>query len=391
MSEYFHPRKVRKGAGRYIRGDAPPFDQKNEMFKRPFWDPEMRDLFQRFYRDKVPPKNKPGYRLKDQAMVNAAWHLESHFGCGVCGGRAGLYDWSWNGHFDFPRVPKGLKIPTDNPRMITRDVKKVAGFFGASLVGVCRLDRRWLYSKAYLLTPEGGKIAENEIPPEYENVIILGFEMDYKAMCCSPAHPASATVGLEYSRMAFVAGLLAQYIRGLGFKAIPCGNDTACSIPLAIDAGLGELGRNGLLITPQYGPRVRLAKVFTDLPLVADQPIAFGVWEFCLQCGRCAESCPSQSIMSEEPSTKTHNISNRENVHAWHINAEKCLDFWARNGTDCSTCIRVCPFNKPEGVIHDLARWAIMTMRPLHKVFLRVDALLGYGKKESSEKFWGHR
>jgi len=138
------------------------------MFKRPFWDPEVRDLFKRFYKDRVPPKDKPGYHLKDQAMVNAAWHLESHFGCGVCGGRTGLYDWEWNGRFDYPRVPKGLKISTEDSSAVTRDVKKVARFFGASLVGICRMDRRWLYSRAYLLTPEGGVIAENEIPEEYE-------------------------------------------------------------------------------------------------------------------------------------------------------------------------------------------------------------------------------
>ncbi len=384
----FKPRKVDEGAARYVRGDAPPFDQKNEMFKRPFWDPEVRDLFQRFYKDKVSPKDKPGYRLKDQAVVNAAWHLESHFGCGVCGGRTGLYDWTWNGRFDFPRVPRGLKIDADDPAAVTRDMKRVARFFGASLVGVGRLDRRWLYSKAYLLTPEGGKVAENEIPEEYAYAVVLGFAMDYGAVACSPAHPASATVGLQYSRMAFVAGLLAQFIRGLGFKAIPCGNDTACSIPLAIDAGLGELGRNGLLITPEYGPRVRLAKVLTDLPLVPDRPIAFGVWEFCQQCGLCAKQCPSQSIMHGEPSTETHNISNRRNVHAWHINAENCLDFWARNGTDCSNCIRVCPFNKPAGWIHNLAKAAIMRLPALNPAFLRIDGLLGYGGRRDPETFW---
>ncbi len=384
----FRPRKVKEGAARYVKGDAALFDQKNEMFKRPFWDPAVKDLFERFYKAKTPPKEKPGYRLKDQAAVNAAWHLESHFGCGVCGGRSGLYAWTWNGRFDFPRVPRGKKMEIEDPVSITRDVKKMARFFGASLVGICRLDERWLYSKAYLLTPDGGVEAENEIPDSYKFAIVMAFEMDYSAIGCSPAHPASATVGLGYSRMAFTAGLLAQFIRGLGYNAIPSGNDTACSIPLAIDAGLGELGRNGLLITPEYGPRVRLAKVFTDLPLLADQPIAFGVWEFCLRCGRCAEQCPSQSIMDGEPSTKIHNISNRENVHAWHINAESCLAFWARNGTDCATCIRVCPFNKPNGVFHDLVKEAVARIPSLASPLLWIYRKLGYGRRKDPDTFW---
>jgi len=66
--------------------------------------------------------------------------------------------------------------------------------------------------------------------------------------------------------MAFVATSLAEFIRLLGHDAIPAGNDMALSIPLAVDAGLGELGRNGLLITKEFGPRLRLCKVFTNLP-----------------------------------------------------------------------------------------------------------------------------
>ena len=51
---------------------------------------------------------------------------------------------------------------------------------------------------------------------------------------------------------------MAQFLHHLGYKAIPCGNDTAVSIPYAIQAGSGELGRNGLLIIPEYGPHVRV-------------------------------------------------------------------------------------------------------------------------------------
>jgi len=85
---------------------------------------------------------------------------------------------------------------------------------------------------------------------------------------------------------------LAEAIRMMGYNAIPCKNGTALSIPLAIDAGLGQLGRNGLLITPKYGPAVRIGKVLTDMPLVPDRPIDFGVTEFCQSCKKCAEHCP---------------------------------------------------------------------------------------------------
>ncbi len=73
------------------------------------------------------------------------------------------------------------------------------------------------------------------------------------------------------------------------------GNDTALSIPQAVDAGLGELGRNGLLITPDRGPCVRICKVFADMPLAPDRPVRFGVSEFCRSCARCADACQARS------------------------------------------------------------------------------------------------
>ncbi len=377
---------VNTGARRYVDGTVKQFDQKNEMFCRPLWDEEMLDLGKKFYMTDVPPKDKAGYRLRDQAMVNAAWHLENNFAQGVAGGRMGMYAWEWDKIFEFPLVPPGLTIDINDPTEVTRDIKKTATFFGASLVGICKLDRSWLYSSAFSLRDQ--KSVPNELSDEYKYAIALAFEMDYEAIRCSPTSPASAATGLGYSKMAFVAGLTAHYIRGLGYRAIACGNDTACSIPIAIDAGLGELGRNGLLITPQYGPRVRLAKIFTDLPLVPDSPIEFGVWDFCLICGKCAQKCPGQSLMHGEPSAEAHNISNREGVHAWHINAETCLPFWAANGTDCSNCIRVCPFNKPSGLLHEFVRWGIKNTPWLDKMFLWGDDLFAYGKKINADKFW---
>jgi len=381
---------VDKGASRYVVGKVERFDQKNEMFKRTRWDPKMMDLGRKFYKEEAMPGDEPGYRLQDQALVNAAWHLEHGFAQGVRGGRMGLYAWDWHGEFSFPRVPSGLRITVDDPVEVTREIKRAATLFGASLIGLCELNRQWLYSYAYFTYDEDGEPVERiEIAEEYKYAIAIAIEMDYEGISCSPAHPASAATATGYSKMAFTAGLLAQYIRGLGYRAIPCGNDTACSIPIAIDAGLGELARNGLLITPEFGPRVRLAKIFTDLPLVPDRPIEFAVWDFCMRCQKCAENCPSGAIMYGEPTEKPNNISNREGVLRWPINAEKCFAFWAANGTDCSNCIRACPFNKPPGWLHDAVRWGVKNTRWLDPFFIRMDDLFGYGKQGRADRFWG--
>jgi len=381
---------TKSGSDRYIVGEINQFDQKNEMFKRMIWDPEIKDIGEKFYMTPVPPKTKQGYHLKDFSMINAAWHLEDHYGNGIWGGKKDLYGWDGIGEYSYPGVPRGLKIDLENPQSVTDAVRKAGQFYGAAKVGMCKFDRRWLYSRGYTKKerPDAGESFDIDLPEEYKYAIVLLIEMDYNAIACSPAGPATAATGIAYSKMAFSAGLLANFIRGLGYKAIPCGNDTACSIPMAIDAGLGELARNGLLITPDYGPRVRICKVFTDMPLLPDRPIEFGVWDFCMICKKCAKKCPSQALSHDEPTDMPHDISNRKGVKKWHIRAKKCARFWASQGIDCSNCIRSCPFNKPPGVLHDTVRWFIRNVRPLHRMMYWMDELFGYGRQQNPENFW---
>jgi reductive dehalogenase len=187
--------------------------------------------------------------------------------------------------------------------------------------------------------------------------------------------------------MAFTSACVARYLVELGWQAIPSGNDTALSIPLAVDAGLGELGRNGLLITPLYGPRVRLCKVFTDAPLVPNRPISFGVKEFCDVCMKCATDCPSGSISMEGMTDCGPTPSNNPGVLKWYINPETCLAFWRKNGACCASCIRSCPFNKPPGRLHTLARFFIQFRSRLADRFLvSVDDICGYGTARDAKK-----
>jgi epoxyqueuosine reductase len=173
----------------------------------------------------------------------------------------------------------------------------------------------------------------------------MAIEMDEAEIKQSPACPASAASAIAYSKMAFTASSLAEFIRNLGYTAIPDGNDSSLSIPLAVDAGLGQLGRNGLLITPEFGPRVRLCKVFTDLPLEPDKPIDF-VTDFCRRCRLCADACELSAISTQpEPNWESACGSNNPGALKWYVDSEKCYEFWCDNGTDCSTCISVCQYN----------------------------------------------
>ncbi len=231
------------------------------------------------------------------------------------------------------------KYEVKNPDEMITQLKKAAKLAGASLVGVAELNMDWVFAnERYSLEPL-------ELP-DVKYAVVIAIEMDELGIATSPHSPSAASVGMGYSRMAFIAGTLSEFIRNLGYTAVPSGNDTAFSIPLAVDAGLGEMGRNGLLITPEYGPRVRLCKVLTDLPLTPDKPIDFGVSEFCKTCKKCANACAVGAINDEtEPSFEPVCSSTSVGVKKWAVDGEKCYNFWCDNGNDCANCISVCPYN----------------------------------------------
>jgi epoxyqueuosine reductase len=183
---------------------------------------------------------------------------------------------------------------------------------------------------------------------------------------------------------------VATFIRGLGYRAIPSGNDTGPTVPLALAAGLGELGRMGLLITEEFGPRVRLCKVFTDLPLAFDDYRPFGVTEFCKSCKKCAKHCPSRAISNDGPTMQGPSLSNHSGVEKWYIDPEKCFMFWVKNWMDCNNCVRVCPFNKLPGKLHEFVRYSIRNFPVFNRLWLYLDDLVGYGRAipAHEKSFW---
>ena len=363
-------------------GPIKRFNQRNDVFRRTDYDPEPMKWKERF-RDRAGKPDKPGYSQMDYALSDASWYLEDHFAMGNSGANlAGLYAWE-------PAEPSVEKKPKVvlSPEEATKRVKKVAKFFGAALVGVCELNSLWLYSQ--VVNDFTGEIRELELADNYRYAIVMAIEMDYNLIKTSPTGGSSAATGLGYSKMAFTAGLLAKFIRGLGYEAIPSGNDTALSIPLAVEAGLGELGRNGILITDKFGPRVRLCKVFTNLPLIPDTPRFFGVERFCALCKKCAQFCPSKAITTGEQSAKAITVSNNSGVKKWMINPEKCYRFWAANRTDCANCIRVCPFNQKRGWHHSIARYFIKNVPILNPLFLWLHSVLRYDQQASPSEVRG--
>jgi hypothetical protein len=285
-----------------IVGPLKRFNQKYTVFSRTSWDPSFKKLKRKYQKTRNDRIRRENLR-EDYALRDASWYVANTLGtfAGFMHGNDELYSWkslavpeeNIDSEVRFP------KVKVCNPAAMSAKIKNAGRFYGADLVGIARLNRFWVYSHSYdRLTGRNDPI---RLPEQYKFAVVMAIEMNHDKIATSDIE-ASAATGLGYSKMAFVSSLLAQFIRNLGYQALPCGNDTALSIPLAIDAGLGELGRNGLLITPQFGPRVRLCKVLTDLPLKPDKPIAFGVQEYCEKCKKCLETALSmRSARTKQP------------------------------------------------------------------------------------------
>ena len=377
-------------AGFEILDDFQRFDQKDDVFRRSWWDARIRSeksaLFYATYREPLKTFRKAdGFTQKDYALRNAAWHVSDIFTelKEDENRREGFSD-EFSLYRDVASVQQEMGTPAD----AAVEIKQVARLFGADLVGITGFDERWLYTQKF--SDLRGQSKPQELPDGLDNVIVVAQSMDYDLIRTVPSALSGAATGLGYSHDAMVVLGIAQYIRNLGYNAVASMNDTALAIPLAIKAGLGEYGRNGLLITKEFGPRIRLGKIFTDLPLAHDQPIHFGVKEFCAECRRCADGCPVKAIPQGEPSAERHNQSNLRGVRKWSVDGEKCFGYWVAQNSDCSICIRVCPYNK------DYRKWWHRVGRrlagtPLRTLMLWLDGKLGYGARLKPKSWWDAR
>ncbi len=262
-----------------------------------------------------------------------------------------------------------------NPEDISTYIKNWAKKLGALNVGITKLKDYHSYSHRGRKGNYGKKVNLN-----HSYAIAFTVEMDYDALKTGPHAPAVMESAQQYLAAGAIAVQLAEFIRKLGFpaKAHIDGNyDVVCPL-VAKDAGLGEIGRMGLLMTPKLGPRVRIAVVTTDIPLVTNRrSFTPSVINFCNNCSKCAVVCPSSAISFDD--RKEINGVNR-----WQINQEACYNFWTITGTDCGKCVSVCPYSHPNNLLHNVIRNGIENSSAFSKLALYFDDAI-YGRKPVSK------
>ncbi len=354
-----------KALGIDVTESFKPFDQMNDMFTRAFWDETVKskdtDGFFNSYRMAFAPRRGEGFSQKDFALRNAAWSISdiiSNRG-GADGKREGFQAAIEN---DTPVAAE--KVLVEDPAAEALEIKRLAKLFGADLAGITDLDLRWHYSAA--VDTRDLTSRPNDLPEGITHVIVMGHAMDADLVDTYPSALAGASTGLEYSHEASIVIQLATYIRNLGYQATASMNDTALVIPYAIKAGLGEYGRNQMVITPEFGPRVRFSKIFTSMPLEADEPKPLGIKQYCDICTRCADACPPKALPFGEAQSEPVNRSTIAGVKKWSADCEKCFGYWAKLKTDCAICMRVCPFNRRYNSLPDRLFRKIATSRLRH-------------------------
>jgi reductive dehalogenase len=347
-------------------------------------------------------EQKEGYALEDVALQNAAVCLACEYGTDYeCLGpnRPNVGLRSWTRINEICATPEELTVPrySGNPKEAAHIVKRVALEFGAFQVGITGLDKRHVYS----YDCDGKEIVFEEVDEPYETdekrvipekckyVVVMLVKMPAAALSCAPFPVGSAVPWATYKRIDLLIGLMAHFIRGLGYTAIPSANDTAVNGPFAIEAGLAEQGRADKSINPEAGMLVRICKVFTDLPMELDSPKKFGVAEFCKICRRCVEACPVNTVNADtEPSFDIPGPWSNPGHKTWHGNNPSCWAYAHQTGGTCGICLYVCPWNKPNTILFRLIKGIIRRTSLLNRFFLAADKFFGYGRPMKPEKWW---
>lgn len=111
----------------------------------------------------------------------------------------------------------------------------------------------------------------------------------------------------------------------------------------ATSAGIGWIGKNGLLINREYGPRLSLGTVLTDAPLRSGTPVEFNQ---CGECNLCVEFCPSDAITGKRWSRYEPYV---ELIRMGRCDLHKKNSRRTEGKPNCGLCINICPFGRKNG------------------------------------------
>ncbi len=226
-------------------------------------------------------------------------------------------------------------------KSFTNNIKEIVKYFGATDVGIAKMtDYSYYLYQGGVSETVGLDTYNQKVVPRYRTAIVFTVKMDIAQINRGPHFEELLATEHAYWRVAEIGARLEMYLKELGYKSESQNGEyyLVPMVPLAYDAGLGQIGMSNHLVTKEYGDNVRLGAVLTTLELEYDQPVDFGLHEFCRKCALCLQNCPSKSI------THLERLVNGRTFYKFEDTS--CYDLWLHTGTDCGICIQSCPFSQ---------------------------------------------
>ncbi|SEP24222.1 reductive dehalogenase [Salinihabitans flavidus] len=276
--------------------------------------------------------------------------------------------------------PSAANAPRpSNPERNAANIKAASYFLGVDAVGLSRCpDWTWYSHDA----------AGEPIDPPHDQAISMIIDQGYETMEGASGDDwiSVAQSMRAYLRFSLLGGVVAQQIRNLGYKAKAHSvmDGEVLQPPLLLLSGLGEVSRIGeVILNPYLGPRLKSGIVTTDMPIAHDQPIDFGLQNFCQSCQKCARECPSGAITAG-PKLMFNGYE------IWKSDSQKCATYriTTPGGAMCGRCMKTCPWNL-EGLFSEAPfRWAASNIPSAAPLLAKLDDAMGNGGLNDVKKWW---
>jgi reductive dehalogenase len=369
-----------QGTTGYIIGKVSRFDERMQVFARNRALPPGSEQYHQFYTEHPELEKYDAERREKGGPLGKIGLIDQpHEGPNVAATLASL---SIPFNLSAPEIVRPHSHPLLNgknihlsPEEATTRIKGYAANIGADLVGIAEINSHWIYSHRGEIFHENWEDWGNAIPIDHKFAVVVAEEMSLDMIGPAPHTPSVMESMKNYAKGAYISTQLAAFIANLGYDATAnhLRHYTAILPPLAVDAGLGEIGRLGYLMTKEFGPRIRLSAVTTNLALIPDKPVDIGVEDFCKFCKKCAACCPSQSIPQDDEPKEFNGVLK------WKLNDETCFGYWANAGTDCCICMKVCPWSHARTFPHRLIVGLIARNKYARRIFSDMDDIF-YGR-----------
>jgi len=273
-----------------------------------------------------------------------------------------------------------VKAPiSHDPELLSRHIKQFGYFLKADVMGICELPPTAVYSH-----DRNG----NPIDLKYKYAVMIVARKDYPTINASQGYDyaADALSMQAYQQSSLIAETISNYIRRLGYPALPQSMAAGYKVqipPLLIQAGIGEVSRVGIVLNPFLGLGFKAAAVLTDMPLVPDKPVDFGLQDFCRRCMKCARLCPSKAISTDDKAMYN-------GYETWKLKEQQCASFLMLNkhGIWCNTCVKVCPWTQPNTWPHRFMRRFVQLGGLARSVAIKGDRIFGHEKGNKEDQWW---